>query len=112
MTALVVLFGILALAGVGLLALRLAGGNAPIGLCLVHAVGAVTGVVALALFVAAGAARWGSVAALLLFACAAALGGLAFRARLRGRLVRVELAAVHAVLALAGFGALLAGVIR
>lgn len=112
MTALVVLFGMLALAGLGLFAIRLAGGNAPIGLCLLHAAGAATGLVLLGLFVAAGEARWGSVAALVLFGLAAALGGLAFRARLRGRLVRIELAAAHAVLALAGFGALLGGAIR
>ena len=100
-----------ALGGIGLLGLRLRGGNPPIGLAIVHGLAAAAGLVTLLIAVLDGA-RGSALLALVLFGVAA-LGGfvLLFGFHLRQRLLPVGLILLHGTIAVAGYVALLLAVL-
>lgn len=109
-TLALILFGLGAAGGVTLLALRLRGGNPPLGLAVVHGLAAAAGLVTLILAVAEGA-RGNVLIALVLFGVAALGGFVLLSLHLRGRLLPVGLILVHGTVAVAGFVTLLTAVV-
>jgi hypothetical protein len=108
----VVLFGVGALGGVTLLALRLARGtNPPLALAVVHGLAAASGLVALTVAVVDGE-RGPALTALVLFGIAAIGGFFLLSLHLRGRLLPVPVILLHGALAASGFVALLLAVLR
>jgi hypothetical protein len=101
-----ILFGVTALGGATLLALRLRGGNPPLGLAMVHGLVAAASLVTLVLAVVGGA-RGPAVVALVLFGVAALGGFFLMSLHLRQRLLPVGVIFVHGTVALAGYVALL-----
>lgn len=105
------LFVAAALGGVVLFALRLRGGNPPLPLAVGHGLLAAAGLVVLVIhLVADGWSTLPGTACVLLVL--AALGGfVVFGMHLRERLIPVPLTVVHALLAVAGVGLLVAAVV-
>jgi hypothetical protein len=106
-----VLFGLGALGGMTLLALRLRGGNPPLGLAAVHGLAAAAGLVTLVVAVAGGE-RGPALVSLVLFGMAALGGFFLLSLHLRQKLLPVGLILVHGTLAISGFVALLLAVLR
>jgi hypothetical protein len=106
LTLSLVLFGITALGGATLLALRLRGGNPPLGLAAVHGLLGASALVSLVVAVVGGASG-GAVIALVLFGVAAAGGFALLAMHLSGKLLPVGLVLLHGTLAVAGYVVLL-----
>ena len=110
MTVALVLFALAAVGGVTMAVQRLRGSPQPaLGIALIHGAAAAAGLVALVWMVAGAGAPSLAQLALVLF-LAAALGGFAlFAMHLRKSTLPVWLVAVHGLVAVAAFVALLAG---
>jgi hypothetical protein len=106
-----IFFGLGALGGLTLLALRLRGGNPPLGLAVVHGLAAAAGLVTLTIAVIGGAGG-PALTALVLFGIAALGGFFLLSVHLRKQLLPVGVILVHGVLAVSGFVALLLAVLR
>lgn len=106
-----VLFALAAIGGVLLAVTRLRGANPPTALALIHGGAAAAGLVLLALPLLNGGLGSGAATVALVLFVVAALGGFAlFAAHLRGTLLPIPLMLIHAVVAVAGFGSLLVAV--
>src|SRR5690348_11697608 len=106
----IVIFGVAALGGLVLAIQRFRGKLQPsLGLALVHGAAAATALVLLILVVAGAAAGTLSKAALGLFLVAALGGFFLFATHLQKKALPIPVVVLHALLAVAGFGALLAG---
>ncbi len=108
----IIAFGLAALGGLTMLALRLKGRTPPMPLAILHGLGAVTGLVCLLLIVTAGGAHRYATYAVVGFG-AAAVGGLyLFSMHLRGRIHPVPLILVHGTIAVTSFVLLLLAAFR
>ena len=105
-----VLFGVTALGGMALLALRLRGGNPPLGLAALHGLVAASALVTLAVAVVGGAPN-PALVSLVLFGLAALGGFLVLSLHLRKCLIPLGFVLAHAALAVSGLVALLAAIL-
>lgn len=103
MTLALALFGIAALGGITLAALRLTNRPLPMPLALAHGLLAACGLAALALAVVNGGAPGGARTALLIFLVAALGGFTLFALHLKKRALPVPLVLVHGVVAVVAF---------
>ena len=103
----VIVLGLAALGGIALVALRLRGGNPPLGFASVHGVAAAVGLILLAIE-ASEAGFEGRIAVALLVLVLAALGGFVLLSfHLRGKLLPLALVLGHGLIALSGYAVLL-----
>jgi hypothetical protein len=108
----IIAFALAALGGLTMLALRLADRRPPMPLAILHGLGAVTGVVCLAITVAGGHARGLATYALIGFCLAAVGGSYLFSMHLRDRTHPVALILGHGSIAVVSFALLLVAVLR
>jgi hypothetical protein len=107
-----ILFGLAALGGATMAALRLRGGNPPLGLAIVHGLGAAAGLVTLLVAVLAQGERGTATVSLVLFVVAALGGFFLIAKHLKGEVIPLGVVFLHGTLAVAGFVALLVHVLR
>jgi hypothetical protein len=107
-----VLFGLAALGGATMAAIRLRGSNPPLGLAVVHGLAAAAGLVTLLIAVASGGERGMATVSLVLFGIAALGGFVLFAQHLKGKLIPIGVVFLHGTIAVAGFVALLVHVLR
>jgi hypothetical protein len=107
LTIAAILFGLAAVGGATLAALRLRGGNPPLGLAFVHGTAAAAALVTLAVGVIGGHLGGAAMVSLILFVVAALGGFFLIATHLRGRLIPLSVVFVHGTVAVAGFVALL-----
>ena len=102
-----VLFAVAALGGVTMLALRLRGGNPPLGLAALHGLAAAAGLVTLAVGVLGQHEGGAAMVSLALFVVAALGGFVLIATHLKGKVIPLGVVLLHGSLAVAGFAALL-----
>ena len=108
----IIAFGLAALGGLTMLALRLGDRAPPMPLAILHGLGAATGLVCLVITVIGGHAQRFATYAVVGFAAAALGGFYLFSMHLRGKSHPVPLILVHGTIAVTSFVLLLLAVLR
>ena len=107
----IILLGVAALGGTGLLVLRLRGGNPPLAFATVHGVIAACGLVVLVIGmkISPEPVRWLSFASVVAFVFGASLGVWMNRRHRKGVLIPIGLVFLHILFVVSGYVFLLAG---